>query len=157
MLLQKVTLQPIDSLFFYQSCWLRFANGSLATFLSQNLFIPNRPALRHFKHASQDSLYTFCHAKEQLETSSLPVVATSYFSYTAIYTVACLQTLFVAFQQAFSNSSIFCYIFKTQCFNNILLCSRGKIGCSEPFRFKKNKYKGFPMKCLEHVEFKIYR
>ena len=78
MILQKVTLQPIDSLFFCWSCCLAslvvalaLTTGSLmvmlSTPLSPNLFIHNRPALRHFKHASQDSLYTSCHASELLE------------------------------------------------------------------------------------------
>ena len=72
MILQEVTLQPIDSLFF---CWyccpvlLALTTGFLATFLSQNLAIPNCLALRHFKHASQDFLYTSCHATELLETA----------------------------------------------------------------------------------------
>ena len=88
-----------------------FADHITTTFLSQTLFKPNCPALRHFKHASQDSLYTSCHATELLETSNLPAVAPSYFSYTAISTVACLQALFIAFKQAFPNFSIYFYIY----------------------------------------------
>ena len=88
MILQEVTLQPMDLLRHH--VLLLVLLPSLAAVLAgcfsvPKSFIPNSPALRHLRYAFQDTLYTSCHATDLLETVVIHAVAYTYISYTEIY------------------------------------------------------------------------